>query len=52
MGGPLGYDPVFLIPELGQTFAELPLAEKQRLSHRGRAFRAMRAALAARYRLR
>lgn len=29
-----GYDPVFLLPELGRTFAELTPAEKHRLSHR------------------
>jgi len=32
-----GYDPVFLDPESGQTFAELPAALKNRLSHRARA---------------
>lgn len=32
-----GYDPVFFLPEYGQTMAELPEAEKNRLSHRGRA---------------
>jgi len=32
-----GYDPVFFVPELGKTMAELPPAEKHRLSHRGRA---------------
>lgn len=31
-----GYDPIFLLPE-GRTTAELPEAEKDRLSHRGRA---------------
>lgn len=36
-----GYDPVFLVPELGRTFAELSREEKNRLSHRGRAFRRM-----------
>jgi XTP/dITP diphosphohydrolase len=35
--GGFGYDPVFLVPELGRTFAELSLAEKNALSHRGRA---------------
>jgi XTP/dITP diphosphohydrolase len=34
--GGFGYDPVFLLPS-GQTTAELPPAEKDRLSHRGRA---------------
>jgi XTP/dITP diphosphohydrolase len=34
-----GYDPIFLLPELGRTFAELSGAEKNAYSHRGRAFR-------------
>ncbi len=34
-----GYDPVFYLPELGKTMAELPLAEKNRVSHRGQAAR-------------
>ena len=34
--GGFGYDPIFLLPE-GRTTAELPEAEKDRLSHRGRA---------------
>jgi XTP/dITP diphosphohydrolase len=32
-----GYDPIFLLPELGKTFAELTSAQKNRISHRGRA---------------
>ncbi|WP_022852429.1 XTP/dITP diphosphatase [Thermodesulfatator atlanticus] len=32
-----GYDPVFLVPELGKTAAELTLEEKNKLSHRGKA---------------
>jgi XTP/dITP diphosphohydrolase len=40
--GGFGYDPVFLVPELGRTFAELSLAEKDAVSHRGRAMRAAR----------
>ena len=32
-----GYDPIFLLPELGRTMAELSMAEKNRLSHRARA---------------
>ena len=40
--GGFGYDPHFLIPELGKTTAELPAQEKNRISHRGRALRAMR----------
>ena len=36
--GGFGYDPLFYFPALGKTFAELPLAEKRRHSHRGQAF--------------
>ena len=35
--GGFGYDPVFLLPELGKTMAELSMDEKNRLSHRARA---------------
>jgi len=35
--GGFGYDPVFLIPELGMTFGELPTAAKNTMSHRARA---------------
>ena len=34
-----GYDPYFLSGELGRTFGESSRAEKERISHRGRAFR-------------
>jgi XTP/dITP diphosphohydrolase len=34
-----GYDPIFFIPELGCTMAELEMNEKNRLSHRARAVR-------------
>ena len=40
-----GYDPVFLLPELGKTMAELTLAEKNRVSHRSMAARKAAAAL-------
>ncbi len=40
-----GYDPLFLVAELGKTAAELSLAEKNRLSHRGRACRRLAALL-------
>jgi XTP/dITP diphosphohydrolase len=46
--GGFGYDPYFWLPELNRTAAELPPAEKNRLSHRGKAMRALRARLAAR----
>ena len=32
-----GYDPVFYIPELGMTYAELPSEQKNAISHRARA---------------
>ena len=35
--GGFGYDPLFLYPPLGRTFAELSLREKNRVSHRYRA---------------
>jgi XTP/dITP diphosphohydrolase len=34
-----GYDPIFYIPELGKTMAELPYETKNRISHRARAAR-------------
>ncbi len=34
-----GYDPLFLVPELGKTLAETTREEKWRVSHRGNAFR-------------
>ncbi|HLJ78621.1 MAG TPA: RdgB/HAM1 family non-canonical purine NTP pyrophosphatase [Acidobacteriaceae bacterium] len=39
--GGFGYDPLFYLPELQRTMAEIPLEEKHTLSHRGRAFRAL-----------
>jgi len=36
-----GYDPIFYLPEYGQTSAQLPMHEKNRISHRGRALEAM-----------
>ncbi|MGI6566244.1 MAG: XTP/dITP diphosphatase [Limnochordia bacterium] len=35
--GGFGYDPLFLLPHLGKTFAELSMEEKNELSHRGKA---------------
>jgi XTP/dITP diphosphohydrolase len=32
-----GYDPIFYLPELGKTMAELPPEAKNKISHRGRA---------------
>jgi XTP/dITP diphosphohydrolase len=39
--GGFGYDPLFYLPELGKTMAEIDLATKNSLSHRGRALRAL-----------
>lgn len=39
--GGFGYDPLFQLPELQKTFAELTLAEKNAHSHRARAMRAI-----------
>jgi XTP/dITP diphosphohydrolase len=41
-----GYDPVFYLPELGKTFAELSLESKSKVSHRGKAVREVPAVLA------
>lgn len=40
--GGFGYDPVFYLPDLGKTMAELSTEEKNRVSHRARAAQAMR----------
>jgi len=37
-----GYDPIFVIPRYGKTVAELTIAEKNRLSHRGKALRKLK----------
>ncbi len=39
--GGFGYDPVFMIPELGKTMAQISPGDKNSISHRGRASRAM-----------
>ncbi len=43
-----GYDPIFFFRALGKSFAELPREEKNRVSHRGKAFRKLLAFLAPR----
>ena len=43
--GGFGYDPVFLFPPLGKTFAELAAEKKSEYSHRGKAFRRLLEAL-------
>lgn len=40
-----GYDPLFLVPELGVSSAELPAEQKNQLSHRARAMILLRARL-------
>jgi len=43
--GGFGYDPLFYLPEPGKTMAEIDLATKHRLSHRGLALRALLVAM-------
>ena len=45
--GGFGYDPVFLYPELGRTFAQLTASEKDAVSHRARAVAALGSAIRA-----
>jgi XTP/dITP diphosphohydrolase len=45
-GNGFGYDPLFFYPPLGKTFGELSRADKDRVSHRGKAFRRLREFLA------
>jgi XTP/dITP diphosphohydrolase len=46
--GGFGYDPYFWLPELGLSAAELSAQDKNALSHRGKAMRALRTQLEAR----
>ena len=48
--GGFGYDPIFLLSELGKTMAELSMDEKNRLSHRARAVMNAKAILPATFR--
>ena len=41
-----GYDPIFYVPDIGKTFAEMEIEEKNLVSHRSRAIKALRADLA------
>ena len=45
-GAGFGYDPLFHVPECGVASAELSAEQKNRLSHRGKALRALAAAMA------
>ena len=47
-GNGFGYDPLFFYPPFGRTFGETPPEEKDRVSHRGKAFARLRAFLATR----
>lgn len=47
--GGFGYDPVFLVPSYEKTFAEMSVAEKDGISHRGRAMARMRRVLEERF---
>ncbi len=47
--GGFGYDPIFFYPPLGRTLAELTADEKAAVSHRGKAFRALRDFLETRF---
>jgi len=40
--GGFGYDPLFYLPELSKTFAELSTEEKNELSHRGKSIQKLR----------
>jgi len=37
-----GYDPLFFYPPYDRTFGEVPRAEKDKVSHRGKAFARLR----------
>ena len=37
-----GFDPIFYVPELGCTTAEIPESEKNKISHRGKALKLMK----------
>ena len=39
--GGFGYDPIVFLPEYGKTVAEIPADEKNKISHRGKALRAI-----------
>ena len=43
--GGFGYDPILYLPEFGRTSAEITMEQKNEISHRGKALRAMKKAL-------
>jgi XTP/dITP diphosphohydrolase len=43
--GGFGYDPILYLPEFGVTSAELTMEQKNKISHRGKALKAMKEAL-------
>lgn len=43
--GGFGYDPILYLPQYGMTSAEITMEEKNKISHRGKALRAMKEAL-------
>ena len=43
--GGFGYDPILYLPEFGKTSAEITMEQKNEISHRGKALRAMKEAL-------
>jgi XTP/dITP diphosphohydrolase len=43
--GGFGYDPIFFHPPLGKTFAEIPRAAKNKISHRGKALQTFKNAV-------
>ncbi len=45
--GGFGYDPVFFVPELKKTFAQMTAGEKNAISHRGKALEAFKVKLEA-----
>ena len=40
-----GFDPLFFLPDLGRTLAELPFGDKMKISHRARALTALKSLL-------
>lgn len=47
--GGFGYDPIFYLPEYQKTSAEIPIEEKNKISHRGKALEAMKLELKSLY---